>query len=189
MDWLRGEGVTYPFAGTDRPLRACLVASRGGAIAFLDAADPEDERRFSLAHELAHFLRDYWGPRRRAVARLGPGVLEVFDGERPATPAERLHGLLANVPVGFHTHLMTRAGQEQLPAAVAAAERDADRLAYELLAPADLIRAGAGGRRELTRTLRATYGLPAGHAGRYAELLLPSAPAADGWIARLRNPP
>src|SRR5262249_44879137 len=89
----------------DGRVRGCLVAWRGWGCVFLDGADAEDEQRFSLAHELAHFLKHYWRPRREAVRRLGRQVLEVFDGLRPATPAEQLHGLLSGSGLGFHVHL------------------------------------------------------------------------------------
>src|SRR5207248_1718082 len=62
--WLERNGITHGFSGRDRPLRGCLTASGGYGIIFLDAADPEDEQRFTLAHEVAHFLRDYWRLRR-----------------------------------------------------------------------------------------------------------------------------
>src|SRR5687768_8715179 len=74
-DWLCRAGVACAVGARDRPLRACLVAAGGAGFAFVDADGPEDERRFSLAHELAHFLRDYWQPRRAAQRRLGPAVL------------------------------------------------------------------------------------------------------------------
>src|SRR5262249_56635767 len=92
--WLERNGAACPCAGADRPLRGCLVAHAGHGLIFLDADDPEDERRFSLAHELGHFLRDYWQPRRLACERLGPRAAEVLDGLRPPTPAARLDGAL-----------------------------------------------------------------------------------------------
>jgi hypothetical protein len=184
LDWLARAGVSCELGTRDRPLRACLVAAGGAGFAFIDADDPEDERRFSLAHELAHFLRDYWRPRRAAERRLGPAVLEVFDGRRPPRPEERLHGLLRGVCVGYHTHLMARdAGPTS--AAVAAAERAADRLAYELLAPASAVL--TGGCDGLEHRLVAEFGLPAAHAAQYAGLLTPPAPRADPLILRLRG--
>lgn len=187
LAWLGEEGAGCSFEDPDRPLRACLVAQGGWGFAFVDGTDPEDEQRFSLAHELAHFLRDYWEPRRRASERLGPPVLEVFDGARPPRPEERLHALLAHVAVGFHTHLLARTPERPLSAAVAAAERDADRLAYELLAPADQVLAEAGDRMEVVARLQDGYGLPAAEAARYADLLFPPTPPTEAWLARLKN--
>jgi Zn-dependent peptidase ImmA (M78 family) len=39
------------------------MARAGHGFISLDGSDADDERRFSLAHELAHFLLDYQDPR------------------------------------------------------------------------------------------------------------------------------
>jgi hypothetical protein len=188
-DRLARGGIIDACDAVDRPLRACLVARWGFGLIFIDAADAEDERRFSLAHELAHFLRDYWRPRRLAVDRLGGGVLEVLDGRRPASAEERLTALLTRVPVGCHWHLMHRDDTGQASPAVRAAERDADRLAYELLAPATDVLTRAGDRGRPTRlavvgVLEVVFGLPAAQARDYGAILIPEAPA-DPLLRRL----
>src|SRR5947208_702339 len=104
--WLIDNCVGSLCRTADRRLRACLVAWRGWGYVFLDEADAEDEQRFSLAHELAHFLKHYWQPRREAVRRLGQQILEVYDGRRSPTAAEQLDGLLSESSLGFHVHLM-----------------------------------------------------------------------------------
>jgi hypothetical protein len=187
--YLAGLDVAWGCGTADRRLHACLAADGGSGFIFLDAGDGADERRFSLAHELAHFLRDYWQPRRRAAAALGESALDVLDARRAARTGEQLHGLLRGVRAGPYVHLMARDGRT-VPAAVAAAERDADRLACELLAPADEVcarlppRAGAA---EAEAVLRRGFGLPAGAAAEYAALLLPSAPPPGPLLARLEK--
>src|SRR5207244_1995423 len=57
--WLRDNGLADPCRETDRPLRACLAAQAGHGLIFVDGSDRHDEQRFSLAHELGHFLRHY----------------------------------------------------------------------------------------------------------------------------------
>jgi hypothetical protein len=136
--WLRDCGIICDIESPDRPLRACLVARNGHGFAFIDGSDGEAEQRFSLAHELAHFLRHYLHVRRQVSRRLGPAALEVLDGERPATLEERLHALVRNSRIGFHIHLMDRDREGFFTTdAVGEAEDDADRLAFELLAPAE----------------------------------------------------
>ena len=73
-----------------RAVRGCLVAHRSHALIFLEEAETDDERRFTLAHELAHFHGHYLAARELAIARLGPAVIEVLDGHRLASHAERL---------------------------------------------------------------------------------------------------
>jgi hypothetical protein len=189
--WLLQNGVVCPCPERDRPLRACLVARSGCGFAFIDRADPEDEQRFSLAHELAHFLRHYRQPRRQAARRLGERVSEVFDGLRPPTPEERIGSLLGDVPLGFQVHLLEREGGGLVSGpAVAAAEAEADRLAFELLAPAEAVQSagtealGEAGRAALVLRLRSRFGFPRALARAYAELLAPR-PDTDPLLSRL----
>jgi hypothetical protein len=187
LAWLQRHRIACPCSAADRSLHACLAAWAGWGYIFLDGTDPEDEQRLSLAHELAHFLRHYWQPRQVATRRLGEQVLEVLDGRRQPTRAERLHALLASVPVGFHLHLLDRDPEGGFPAGtVLAAEEEADRLAYELLAPADEVmsRLGPDQEQNLAEFLRTDFGLPAAHASRYRDFLVPPAPA-DPLLKRL----
>lgn len=64
VEHLRRLRLPVGFAGDDRPLRAALHCWDGFGRVYLDSADPPDERRFSFAHELSRFLRDYAAPRR-----------------------------------------------------------------------------------------------------------------------------
>jgi hypothetical protein len=174
--WLQKCGLVCELPGDDRPLRACLIARRGHGIALVDGSDDDCEQRFSIAHELAHFLRDYWSVRNRLRKSLGLAALEVMDGERPPTIEEQLQSILRDVPLGFHLHLMER-DSEGNPASgtIATAEEDADRLAYELLAPAASVLAdGLVSHQALSQRLQHVYGLPRNQAVRYARILLPS---------------
>ena len=187
LEWLRRHEIEVPLAEADRPLRAGLVCALGAGFLFLDAEDDEAEQRFSLAHELAHFLRDYWRPRRLAAERLGVRILEVFDGRRPPDPTERLHALLRRTPLGFYVHLLRRDADGRPDAAAAVAEKAADLLAWELLAPADVVLDGQGGGREaLAARLRGVFGLPPAQAADYAAVLRP-ARRVEPFLLRLRN--
>lgn len=188
--WLIRRGLPWCVAASDRPLHACLVVRDDGGIVFLEAGDAEDERRFSLAHETAHFLRHYRQPRQRAASRLGDDALEVLDGKRPPRMEERLHALLAGVPLGFHLHLLGRDdGHRPASAALATAEREADRLAWELLAPVAEIASRVGvapDRARLVRLLLDDFGLPLAAAQGYAAVLTPM-PVVDPILQRLRR--
>jgi hypothetical protein len=190
--WLRDNGVACPCDEWDRPLRACLVACRGHGLIFLDGTDVADEQRFSLAHELAHFLCHYRQPRQLACRHLGEQVAAVFDGERPPTLHERLHSLLKNAPLGLHLHLMQRGPHRQVPTTtIQRAEHEADQVAFELLAPAAEVLAQAGtvrgesGRAKLGEVLQRVFGFPRDQAEDYSGLLLPTV-WEDPLLQRLR---
>ncbi|HEY8475659.1 MAG TPA: hypothetical protein VIN09_02185 [Chloroflexota bacterium] len=188
-EWLEGRRlVVHPaLRQGDRPLRGCLVAAGGEGFVFVDGADPADERRVTLAHEVAHYLADYHAPRARLVRRLGPGVLAALDGRRPPTSEERGLAAVLGVPLRPHVHLLDRGpGGDVARALVHGAELRAHRLALELLAPAEAVRArliASGGPRlgrrlvpALTDLLVDEFGLPPGIAHRYARQLA----GADG---------
>jgi len=193
LHWLSIFEIECTIQGRDRPLKACLVACQGCGFAFVDAGDSEAERRFSVAHELAHFLRDYWLPRRKVEQRLGKVALEVLDGIRSPTMEERFDALLRSVPLGFHVHLLER-DRNGRPASqrIADAEECADRLAFELLAPAQDVMRMANNHGQATKSkmvadlLIETYGLPQTQAVHYAEILLPSR-HEDRLLLRLRR--
>jgi hypothetical protein len=192
--YLARLGPGWPCGGPNRAVRACLAARDGAGFILLDAEDAPAERVFSLAHELAHFLWHYWRPRERAGACLGDRAAEVFDARRKPTHAERLRSLLSNVPLGPHFHLMDRGPRREIiDERVRAVEEEADRLAYELLAPADAVWAtrgeygGPGDRRKnLEALLEDVFGLPPTQAKDYGQLLLPPS-TPDPLVLRFRR--
>jgi hypothetical protein len=172
--WLQRHRLPRFASVADRPLRGCLTAYAGVGILFVDRSDDADQRRLTLAHEVGHFIVDYLLPR-EDVARRRPELLAVLDGDRAPTDAERFDALLADVPFGFHTHLLERdAHGGHLSNATADLEDRAERLALELLAPLESVlvalRDGASSSASDTQSLlRDRFGLPAGVATRYAD--------------------
>ncbi len=135
-EWTKALGLLPVVTGTRRRLHACLIAHRGKGCILMDGTDPEDERRFSLAHEASHFMFDYLIPRERVISRLGNRVIQVLDGFMPPTNAERVDAILCKTPLSVHFHLMHRNSNGSYPCArIGEAEFIADRLAMELLAP------------------------------------------------------
>jgi hypothetical protein len=191
--WLRRQGMAIDMAVDDRPLRACLVAHGGAGIIFVDGADSEDEQRYSIAHELAHFFVDYLAPRHMAVARLGEGSLDVLDGRRPARGDERIVGILTDIQIRPHVHLMARFEDLTMSGDVARSESGADALALELLAPWDDVSqrcdaVGIGGERSaIARLLVDRYGLPRRPAERYAACFCPVSLPSSRLLRYLRH--
>jgi hypothetical protein len=182
--WLARRDSVLRLTIADRPLRACMVVHEDTGLLFVDATDPPDEQRFSLAHEVAHYLVEYDIPRRHARARLGDGIGPVLDGRRAPSRRERIGSILARVSLGVRYHLMERTPDGHPPRhAVSEAEQCADDLAFELLAPFDAVKASltdSADRAAAEAALRETFGLPLAPARAYAGVLVPDAP--DGSL-------
>jgi hypothetical protein len=166
------------------------VARHGHGFAFIDGTDPDDERRYSVAHELAHFLRDYMRPREQIVQRIGQRGVEVLDGYRSATADERILATLRGTRIGFHVHLMDREDDgKPASGAIATSEESADRLAYELLAPAEHVCRTVKSKTHavVADALVGFYGLPERHAARYAEEFSPARRVENPILARMKQ--
>lgn len=144
-DWMARHRLEPPHSLTlchNRTLRGGIIAKRGTAFIFLDADDSAQEQRYTLAHETGHYLQDHLYPREDALANLGDGILPVLDGLRPPTWNEQVHALLSSTSLSHYAHLMERnALTPQLSPEVAEHEADADRFAWEILAPFDALQA------------------------------------------------
>lgn len=139
-EWLADRQLAVRIASQRQRLRGCMLAYRGRGLIFVDGTDPEPERRFTLAHEVAHLLVDYFRPRHQTLMKLGKSSVEILDGLRVPLLTERIDGSLAEVDLHVHTHLMPRASNGGRSAGVIVAENRADLLALELLAPANVVR-------------------------------------------------
>jgi hypothetical protein len=176
----------------DRRLNGCLVAFQGGGTIFVDAKLSTADRRVIVAHEFAHFLADYEALRRQGVRRIGPGVLKIFDGERSATPAERVEATLAGVDLGVHVHYMERAADGTYSDPINEVERRANQLGLELLAPwrqtLALLRGHAplpAAGKPWVAPLVDRFGLPTSWATPFAEALLAAARARRSFSETL----
>ncbi len=157
-DYLARRGISIPRGSTDRPLRGCLMAGEGDGWIFVDADDADDERRFSLAHELAHYLRHHLEQRGHSKGTTG-----------------RLRAALRGVRLVEYLHLMER-GAGFVSPDVRDAEEEADWLAVELLAPEEELSARLSpnaGRVEIADVLRQTFGLPESVAAIHSARLIP----------------
>lgn len=160
-------GSTPWHDASPRPLRGCIVADAGAALILVDGDDPEDERRMTVAHEVAHLIVHYLRPRARAERAFGPQILSVMDRLRQPTDGERFSAVLRAVPIEPFRHAMER-GPSIQGRDVRAFEDAADDLAVEILAPWVELRAmhGAG-----PGDLRERFGLPASVASLLAAMI------------------
>ena len=181
--WLADRRSQLRLDIPDRSLRAGIVVYEANGVLFIDQCDADDEQRFSLAHEIAHYLIEYAVPRQRARSRLGDQIVPVLDGRRLASADERIGALLGGVTLGPLLHLMERTPDgHPTGSVVSAAERHADALAFELLAPLADVRAAipeGAWWPEIQAALRVTFGLPVSAAGVYARMLAPEPPVGS----------
>jgi hypothetical protein len=193
-NWLRQRGVPFRFNCQSRTIRGCLVAFAGRGLIFIDDADSEDEQRFTAAHEIAHFLVDYWLPREKAIQKFGPSIADVMDGLRGPTPSERFGAILVNTRIGIYSDLMARNEDEPHNMDVWQIEDRADSIALELLAPQHAVLStmniaplGSFSQRveAVDRTLRVGFGLPASVSGSYSRFLLRSIGRGPSWMESL----
>ena len=190
--WMHRRGTAFRFDCESRRVRGCLVAQFGHGLLFMDGTDPQDEQRLTLAHELAHFLADYWIPRTKAVERLGDDILNALDGRRPLTVAERVYALMIDATIGPYRSFMDRSELGSLEA-VWQVENRADRIALALLAPPDAVLPrldclGAPYLQRRTQTvhiLRTEFGLPEDVAVGYAPLILSAVGKGPSWLESL----
>lgn len=134
--WLLNRNVTFSIGIDDRCMHGFILTKRGNGFIFINGTDNYNERRFSIAHEVSHFLLDYKIPRDKAVESLGVGILEVLDGLRQPSYKERIDGILSTINIQPFTHFLEKSGDGSFASLkVFDAENDADSLALELLAP------------------------------------------------------
>jgi|SRR5215213_630669 len=190
--WLGRRGASFSFNCRSRAVRGCLVAYGGQGFIFIDETDSEDERRFTIAHEIGHFLIDYLLVRETAISKFGDRIVEVFDGLRQPSLAEKVHALLAGASLGVYTNLVERdetSGQDLWEI-----EDSADRIALDLLAPPEDVLSQSDTsplrfqqRLEgMTSVLKERFGLPVSVAGPYACSLLESVGRGQSWVESFR---
>ncbi len=174
QSWMERQGFPVPIDDPNRRLRGCAVASAGSGLIFVDASDPPDEREFTVAHEVAHLLLDYYGPRDHGTVLIGDGAHEVFDGVRNASFPERLTAALNGETLRPFVHLLARDANFGASVAVLTREALADELACELLAPLAEVRGElpeSWTQADAVTTLAERFRLPEGVAEEYARRL------------------
>lgn len=187
LGWVSAES-------SQRSLRGCLVAHRGRAFIFLDAAETTDERRFTLSHELSHFVGHYLMRRDYAIAQLGAGIMDVLNGVRPPTKEERLSSVLKQCPLGTFRDVLARDGLSPVNQETERMECEADAAAFEIIAPAAVVVAECKTKDvppelpALQRLLVSDFGLALTDAKNYAPAIIKKLKQPKGdLLSRLRE--
>ncbi len=201
-EYAKLRGLNLSCQSTSRALRGCLLAKSGSGIVFLEGADPPDELRFTLAHEVAHFLLDHLHPRHQIINALGSDIQDVLDGLREPSPQEQMNAMLKGVAFGRFEHFMDRQTDGKIASReTLLAEDRADRLALELLAPLQCVEesltAKAATFRDVNaiplvkQILREEYGLPRDVARNYARFFVTEQtppPTFGDWLREKKSP-
>jgi len=186
LEWLVSyERAHGGLVATDDLKHGFTVAHAGVGVLFLNSSDPPDEQRFTLAHEVAHFVLDHLQPRSRALRARGKSILPVLNGQQEPTIAEQLFSVFERIPYRTQANFMARNDKGRpRTGQVMESEQRADRLAFELLAPRRelLPLLHHAGRKELEAELISRFGLPATEAPTYARWLLLARPCRRPFL-------
>jgi Zn-dependent peptidase ImmA (M78 family) len=180
--WFASRKINIQTHVKDRYLHGFVVFYRGSGFMFINGTDDETERRYTIAHEVSHFLLDYKIPRDKIIQKLGNSVEDALDGVREPTSAEMIEGIIKHVSVKPFMHLLEKEGDGSFQnLKIYNSENNADALALELLAPANRVTGETlRGRKKLpyqdfyqkaAEIIGYRYKLPAEIANGYARLL------------------
>ncbi|MCP3064886.1 ImmA/IrrE family metallo-endopeptidase [Myxococcus sp. K38C18041901] len=140
QDWLSFRRPGQWFTTEPHSHHGLMAWWRGHGILFYNKQTKAPEQRFTVVHEVAHFVLEEWVPRRRALSVFGPEILPVLDGERAPSPEEALTLFFEQVPLNLSMDLMARDESGGYASRdIVLAEHRADRVALELLAPVEQV--------------------------------------------------
>ena len=129
-------GPRLPDGADERSLHGCVIVGRSGAAILVEKSDDEAEKRFTIAHEVSHYVLEVKQRHERATDRLGREFADTLHGLREATQTERIDAWLNNTRSEAFAHFMDRApGGRYGCSRMLEAECRADDLALEILAP------------------------------------------------------
>lgn len=180
--WIRVNQFPARIDKDNCALHGFLLARGGHGIIFVNGTDKREERRFSIAHELAHFLLDYQLPRINYLKLYGDSILEILDGKRLPTFEERLAFVVSELPTPIFAHALDNSRITSYERnQVWSAEWRTDTLAFELLAPFNIVISSLKKQkpekrfepifRQASNLLTTDFGLPSTLAGSYAKHL------------------
>lgn len=175
--WLAAVQGRQTHKYVKRHMHGCMAPAVGeSGFLFCDGADRPHVRRFTVAHELGHYVLEHLLPRQRAHRALGKPALKIFDGGQQPPAADALYGILGNITLRPSSFMDRDAQGDPERGEIDEAEYRADRVAFELLAPEEhvLPRVKGLSRTQAVAVLETEFGLPDTKARAYAHLLLGS---------------
>lgn len=194
-EWLLQRGIYVGLRAADRGIRGAFLAFGGQGLIFFDSSDSENERRYTIGHELGHFI-DYWSLRQQVIERFGSSIVDVLDGKRAPSAHEQVKSLLNRIPLGVWSDFTERSESGDCSIRTDECERVADEVALALIAPARevinkarLKRAGSFAKRRdrICGLLEHHFGLPPRIARTYGPSLLIRSGMGYSWTENIRQ--
>jgi Zn-dependent peptidase ImmA (M78 family) len=182
-EWFNSRNISFEIEYTERILHGFISVHKNFGFIFLNGSDTENERRYTVAHEVSHYLVDYRIPRNKAIDTYGEKIIEVLDGYREPTIDERVQSVLGAISIKPYTHVLeVSAGGRFERYGNWLIEKDADALALELLAPYKIVQKDFSkhikkdlefeeSKRILVKILRDKYDLPESISAEYASII------------------
>ncbi len=151
-DWSKARNISVKIDANDRNVHGILFITDGTVLMFVEEEGDEIQQRFTIAHEVSHFLLDYKIPRERALLEFGTEIEEVLNGNLEATHSQLVTSMIKGINLEPYSFLIEKTGNGSfLSWSNFNAENEADYLALELLAPrAKIINETVSSARRLT---------------------------------------
>jgi Zn-dependent peptidase ImmA (M78 family) len=135
-DWLISIGKYENFGIDDRSLHGFLMIKNGNICMFVEESEDQSQQRFTVAHEVSHYLLDYQLPKERAILALGKEIEDVLNGNLPPTDTQLALSVIKGVNISPYTFMIEKNGNGSFfNWSNFNSENEADYLAMELLAP------------------------------------------------------
>lgn len=194
--WLASRTITIEIDVNDRSLHGALLIRGNSVLMFVEDAEDELQQRFTVAHEVSHFLLDYQVPKERAILALGKEIEDVLNGNLPANNTQLALSVIKGINIDPYTFLIEKTGNGSfLNWANFNSENEADYLALELLAPrTKVINETVSSTKRLTYSqftrnslelLKGKYGIPAEIARQYASELANAVTNGPSFLDKL----
>ena len=186
--WLSDHDMNIPLENNERNLHGALIIQNGAVLMFIDTTENDTRQRYTLAHQVSHFLLDYQMPKERTIMTLGKEIAGVLKGNAEASVEQLVQSAFNGMTDKVYTLFIEK--DEAIPS-----ENPADSLALELLAPRyqiihetaakSILLSYAPFKRKCRELLIGKYRIPSEIAHKYASDLAGSVMNKSSFLSRL----
>lgn len=196
ISWLASHNMDIPFESKATHLNGALLIKNDNVIMFIDAAENAVQQRYTLAHQVSHFLLNYQMPKERAIMTLGKEIAQVLSGNTEASVTQLVQSTVSNITGNVYTLLIEKWDEStSFDWELLRTKDPAVSLTLELLAPRYQIineTASVGARlryspfkRKCQELLIDKYRIPSEIAHKYASELAGSVTSGPSFLSKL----